>query len=319
MLLSLGTVPAWALSEPAASTKDQHVRTVAYDPQNRVQLIIQEGGATNITFDSMEFIQHTVKADTAPFGYPKLEKEGEGPVTNNLPLVGLKPGVGTLVVITRHAPPDDKERAYNFSIKVVPAPSDGDDPNVTYQLTFTYGPEIRPVAPRETTAMMVSSAVTATPRQLTWKERKAQKDAEALREKLRADVTYGPKNIQYWAQGRNNGLAPVVAFDNGQLTAFRYPGNMAQPAVFRVVDNRLGQPAVCSGERATTAELEAPEQQENTTTRDDMLVVQETAPHWRLRSGESVIDVWNCGYNPIGYNPGTGTNTPEVVRRVILP
>jgi hypothetical protein len=69
----------------------------------------------------------------------------------------------------------------------------------------------------------------------------------------------------YLAQGAAHSLSPVAAFDNGALTAFRYPGNMSQPAVFKVIDNHEGQPEACiPGGHATKAELEAPEQAVNT-------------------------------------------------------
>ena len=68
-LLCSAAAPAWALSDPTASPKDGADRTVAYDPHNRVPLVIQQGGLAVITFDPMESIEQVVKVDSAPFGY----------------------------------------------------------------------------------------------------------------------------------------------------------------------------------------------------------------------------------------------------------
>ena len=59
-LLAPVTVPAWALSSPTTAGKDDHVRQVAYDPQNRTALVLQQGMVTNVTFDVMERIERVV-------------------------------------------------------------------------------------------------------------------------------------------------------------------------------------------------------------------------------------------------------------------
>jgi type IV secretion system protein VirB9 len=119
--------------------------------------------------------------------------------------------------------------------------------------------------------------------------------------------------------GRDKDIAPTEVHDNTRLTALRYPGNMGHPAVFKVNDGVQGKPSICQGQRPTSAELQAPEQTVDTTVVDDMIVVQQTAPHFRLRSGDEVLDLYNCDYDPIGSNPGTGTTSPDVVRHVIGP
>jgi type IV secretion system protein VirB9 len=311
-LLCSFTTSAWALSDPTTSPKDGADRTVAYDPHNRVPLVIQQGGLAVITFDPMESIEQVVKVDSAPFGYScdnagsDQKQQCEASYSNNLPLVGKTTGSGDLVVLTRGAPPsNDKERAYLFAVRVVA----GDDPQITKHLTFSYPAQYQTPVPADNK-----------PRVLSWKERKAQHDAEIIRARLRGDVTFGPQNTRYLAQGTAHSLAPVAAFDNGMLTAFRYPGNMSQPAVFKVIDNHESTPEVCvPGGHATKDELEAPEQAVNSRVVDDLLTVDETAPHWRLRSGGAVLDVWNCAYDPVGHNPETGTESPDVIRRIIQP
>jgi len=39
-----------------------------------------------------------------------------------------------------------------------------------------------------------------------------------------------------------------------------------------------------------------------------------TAHEWRLRDGNTVIEVWDLAYNPVGSTPATGTASPLVQR-----
>jgi len=326
LLLCSVAMPAWALSEPTPSAKDAQVRTETYDPGNRIKLVLQAGGITNITFDTMEVIERAVRTDQAPFTYP-LVKDGDNPMTNNLELIGLKPGTGTLTVVTRHgigaeASPGDVERAYNFAIEVVPAPADGkDDPHVTYQLTFNYpagNSRVPPqIVPRTVADPALPTDTPSAPRPLTPKQKKDQQDAIIMTARMQASIEIGPQNTRYVIKGRARNIAPLWIVDNSQLTGFRYPGNMPQPAVFKVTDGVQGTPAVCSGGQPTSGELQAPEESVNTSMRNDYLTVQETWPHWRLRQGDAVLDIWNCAYDPVGFHPPTGTESSDLIRTVI--
>ena len=51
--------------------------------------------------------------------------------------------------------------------------------------------------------------------------------------------------------------------------------------------------------------------------KDDVMVVQTTAAHFRLRLGEQVLEIYNRSYDPVGQNAGTGTTSPDVVRTVV--
>jgi type IV secretory pathway VirB9-like protein len=138
ILLCLAAVPALALSDPAASSKDAHIRTVAYDPQNRTPLVLQKGMVTNITFDKMEMIKRIVFGDTnGPVSSLDKTDANQDPLINNLPLFGKVVGATDLIVITRSS--DGQERAYLFALQVVPPPdSGGEDPRATFGLSFTY-------------------------------------------------------------------------------------------------------------------------------------------------------------------------------------
>jgi type IV secretion system protein VirB9 len=47
--------------------------------------------------------------------------------------------------------------------------------------------------------------------------------------------------------------------------------------------------------------------------------VGETARELRLRDGDTVLNIYNLGYNAVGSNPGTGTTSPDVVRVIDQP
>jgi type IV secretion system protein VirB9 len=40
----------------------------------------------------------------------------------------------------------------------------------------------------------------------------------------------------------------------------------------------------------------------------DTIIATGTAREWRLRDGNTVIEVWDLAYNPVGSTPGTGTD-----------
>lgn len=296
--LSLAAVPGHA---------DEAIRTEAYSPQSRTSLVIQQGRVTNITFNVMERIKRIVAVEPGPISTLGKDSSNQEPLVNNLPIFGKSPGTTNLVVITLS--PDGMERSYLFTVRVVPTPEDGtEDPTATFSLTFKY--------PKEQVAAAVvkpSSAPQVSP--ISWKQKQTAKDKESAEAKLNSDVFFGPQNLRYLAQGRSHDIAPIAASDNGRLTAFRYPGNLGVPAVFVVQDAKSGVPDICTTGRST--DNEAPEQTVQATINGDLVVVQRTAAHFRLRAGREVIEIYNCGYDPIGQNPGTGTSSPDVVRRVV--
>ena len=119
VILCTVSVRAFALSTPEPSIKDAHVRTEAYDPQNRTLLVLQQGMVTNITFDSMEMIKRIIFGDEdGPVTSLKKDDGNQNPLINNLPLFGKVVGRTDMVVITHS--PDGLERPYLFAIQVVP-------------------------------------------------------------------------------------------------------------------------------------------------------------------------------------------------------
>jgi type IV secretion system protein VirB9 len=274
------TTPTHALEEPLPGKQDPHVRLAPYNPYDRTLIVGTVGRSTTITFGATERIERvTFGSQDPPWEGPDPSKIGSAPLKNNLPLWPLKTGRSNMQVTTLL--PNGNERLYQFALIVHDAPAgDDDDPAATYGLIFTY--------PGETQQAAVQAA-------------KARQDGERQKianARLATDYWYGERNWRYVAQGKDKGIAPLEVSDNRRLTALRFPGNTEVPAIY-VVD-RTG------AERLAAFDM-----------KDDLVVVQTTAEHFRLRLGEQVLEIYNRGYDPVGQDPGTGTTSPDVVRNVM--
>jgi type IV secretion system protein VirB9 len=274
------TAPAHALDAPQPGKQDPHVRLTAYSPYDRTLIVGVIGRSTTITFGAAERIERvTFGSQDPPWEGPDPSKLGSAPLKNNLPLWPLKTGHSNMQVTTLL--PSGDERLYQFDLVVHDAPTgEADDPAATYGLIFSYPSEARQAAVQAASA-----------------RRDAERQAVA-QARLATDYWYGERNWRYVAKGKDKGIAPLEVSDNGRLTAFRFPGNTEVPAIY-VVD-RTGT------ERLAPFDM-----------KDDLIVAQTTAEHFRLRLGEQVLEVYNRGYDPVGQKPGTGTTSPDVVRKVV--
>jgi len=130
-------------------------------------------------------------------------------------------------------------------------------------------------------------------------EQKQQASSEVARQRLMVDLFYGARNWDYVGRG-SPAIAPHQVSDNGETTVFQFPGNNKLPSIYELTPDGREQIA-------------------SSTITNDFVVVHDTAPGFVLRLGGAVYDVWNVGYNPIGFNPRTGTVSPEVVRALKRP
>lgn len=320
-LLLCSTLLVFAASAQAEEEKKadqtpskEAVKTIPYSPQMRTSLTIQKGLVTNITFNPNEVIKRVVLMEPGPVGTLK-DNSNQNALINNLPIYGNSPGKTSMVVITSSV--EGRERSYLFSVTVVTGPANGEeDQNATFSLTFSYSKSMVAAAAHSEAAPAAASSSAPRIVHASWKQKQAIKDKEVTEAKLNSDVTFGIQNDgKYLIQGRSGTIAPVDAMDNGRITSLRYPGNMGVPAIFVVQSSTSGIPSTCTTLKGV--DNEAPEERVQFEVNGDSLVVKRTAAHFRLRSGREVIDIYNCGYNPIGYDPGTGTSSPDLVRRVV--
>lgn len=96
-----------------------------------------------------------------------------------------------------------------------------------------------------------------------------------------------------------NAVAPDEMWDDGQSTMARFRGNTPIPAVY-FVDQDGNESLVESTVSAVGG--------------DHIITVHGTAPEIHFRKGKQVACVVNNAWNPAGYNPSTGTTSPDVMR-----
>ncbi len=284
LALCAAATTAHADQFPRRGHYDSRMRTVAYNPGQVVHLSTEIGATLVVGFSAKETVSAVAETDTL-----HLASIPKGNYLFFKPSAALP--LQPVVVLTTL--PDGRMRRYVFEIQTVTTPSmaNGAD-GIYYSVQFTY--------PREQAAAQVAKQAAAEKRQVAAVQASEQKAAQALLREPAADPDSDQRkdqrNWRYVAKG-DRSLTPLAVFDNGYSTVFRFPRNERIPAIF-VVDPD-GQEAV------------AP-----TSVAGSLVTVGMTAREFRLRDGDTVLDVYNLGYSTMGVNPGTGT-VSAVVQRLI--
>lgn len=266
------TMPAMAEELPRPGTADDKVQFAVYDPNNVVRIIGTQLRSTMIQFAPTETVEVVALGDLKAWNYQKV---------NNLLFV--KPSVDpardtNMQVVTLTA--DKQQRVYQFDL-MIPKTGTVEASDPVYSINFSY------------------PADQAAARQKEYQEKQAKVDEDLARQRLEVSVYYGDRNWRFLGRG-SAALRPTNVSDNGQQTAFRFPGNTKIPAIYELTPDGKEQIA-------------------NYRMEQDFAVVDGTAKGWVLRMGNEVYDVWNIGYDPVGFNPRTGTTSPDVVRTVHAP
>ncbi|WP_239002988.1 TrbG/VirB9 family P-type conjugative transfer protein [Rhodovastum atsumiense] len=310
----LGAAPALATSIPQPCTKaDQRVRCVAYSPSQVVQLYAAVGAALTIEFSDAETVADVSASDNGLLeGAARSERQplvanDQGPATadRNLmmakrrnylflkPLLALLPQ--PLTVLTKRA--DGTARRYTFQLETRPGGLTAAVPDTFYTVRFTY--------PEEAAAARRAAA----------QAERAARDAARVAARLKQNRNAGPavRNARYRGQGTaaaRAALAPAgsargpAIWDDGQQTYLRYPGNRRVPMIYQVLQD---------GQEGVVGQSVAPDP----STHGTLVTLHAVVPMLRLRDGESVLCIVNAGFDATGWNPGTGTTTPDVVRELI--
>lgn len=265
------SAPALAVELPQPGHDDARVRTVVYQPMNVVTVDAAQLRSTMIEFAPTETI--------GPISVGDPEAWSVQPAGNYLFVKPkVSPGRETNVqLVTKRQ--DGTTRVYQFDL--VPH-DDASAPGVFYAVVFQY--------PADVAAEKKAQAVAR------WKVQQT----KIAKDRLDTDWFAGKRNWEYVARGSVSLCSPssLEVSDNGELTAFRFPGRTSLPAIYRVRPDKTEEIA-------------------NFTMRDDNAVVHGISGMWRLRDGKEVCDIRNMGYDPKGYDPGTGTTSPEVVRTTV--
>ena len=271
-----------------------------YSPLRRTEIIGVIGQPTTITFPPGESVYRVVQtgkpdkngalADAGWQGASPAEIKGT-PLGNNLTLWPVMPGDSTMTVITMSSA--GAQKVYPFRLLARPD-IDGaaDAPGVVLNLIFKGG-----AAPVPASA---AAGEGASVRPWTARRKAKQAAQAAAEERLRTDAFNGADgSCHYLAKGRRpTPIEPRCPMDNGQWTLMRFPGLSEKPAVYVVGED--------GGERLARQHGAG-----------DFVVVEEIAPHFRLRLGADVLDIINTAYDPAGKPTGTGTTAPTVERDLL--
>lgn len=124
-----------------------------------------------------------------------------------------------------------------------------------------------------------------------------QKERAAVEQGFTKDA--GGYNLSYSMSGDTD-IAPVNAWDNGQMTYFKFSANADMPAIY-MVDSEGNESIV---NRHTVGKS------------SNIVVVQKVSPKWVIRLGNRALAVWNDAYDSEGVPNNTGTVSPKVRRTV---
>lgn len=283
MLISLGApILARAEQVPVSGGYDARMRYVAYNPGQVVHLSTIVGDTMVVSFAPSETVTSVAETDTLHLA---AVPRGNYLFLKSSAALVLQP----IIILTQR--PDGSLRRYVFEIETVARPStaNGTD-GIFYSVQFTY-PEDEAAA-----AAAAASAQEAKVAQLNAAAlaQATQTAAESILENERTNPFVGPRNYKYIAQG-DKSLTPLLVWDNGYSTVLQFPGNTRIPSVF-VIDP--------DGKEATATY----------SVNGNTVQVAETAREFRLRDGDTVLNIYNLGYNTISGNPDTGTTSPKVQR-----
>jgi len=256
--------PVMAEEDPHPGAHDTRVQYVTYDPTNVVEVVATDLHSTMIQFGADETVDVVAIGDQTAWAWNKVRN-----------LLFIKPSISparpsNMQVITLRK--DGTQRVYQFDLRGQSAGA----ASPVFGINFSYPGDI------------------AAARKKAADERAADAEADTAKQRLLADYYYGDRNWRYVARG-SYAIQPAEVSDNGETTAFRFPGNTPMPAIYRIMPDGREQIASAS-------------------TEGEIAVVHGTSAAWRLRMGGEVCDIWNVGFNPVGQNPRTGTTSPDVVR-----
>jgi type IV secretion system protein VirB9 len=258
------------------------MRYVAYNPGQVVHLSTIVGATMVVSFSPAETVTSVAETDSL-----HLAAVPKGNYLFLKPSAALT--LQPIIVLTQRE--DGSLRRYVFEIETVSSPStaNGTD-GVFYSVQFTYPAD---EAAAEAAREAVEAAKIERLNELAL-QRATQNEALSLLNAERTNPFTGPRNYKYIARG-DRGLAPLAVWDNGYSTVLQFADNARIPAIF-VIDP--------DGNEATASY----------SVDGETVQIGQTVREFRLRDGNTVLNIYNLGFDTVGGNPGTGTTSPQVTR-----
>lgn len=276
--LAVPWTAAWALKDPTPGKVDPRMQTAAYNPQEIYALHLMVGRTMPVIVDPAERIVRSWGSDAA---HLRVDLPG----TNVAALKAVYPMKPETFFLMTQAD-DGKDRIYAFQLDAIPL--NPDDKDITYSVTFT-----NPVKQAE-----VRHAA-----YVRWRAKQDEKRDVADLENAKAQCG----DFRYVLQGKTSAdwdLLPTrEVCSDGQNTYFHFPGNMVVPQIY------AGIPDESKAEGVADYTF-------NSVTR--IATVHRLARVWHLRSGDSMLCVFNKAYDPVGEQNTTGTRSPNILREVKL-
>ena len=283
-LLVTGLIAGQTRAEqiPIGGSYDSRMRYVAYNPGQVVHLSTIVGATMVVSFSPTETVTSVAETDSL-----HLAAVPKGNYLFLKPSAALT--LQPVVVLTQRA--DGSLRRYVFEIETVSSSTTANGVDgVFYSVQFTYpADEAAAEAARE-------AAEAAKIEQLNELalQRVTQNAALSLLNAERTNPFTGQRNYKYVAKG-DRGLAPLAVWDNGYSTVLQFADNARIPAIF-VIDP--------DGKEATASY----------SVDGETVQIGQTVREFRLRDGNTVLNVYNLGFDTVGGSPGTGTTSPQVTR-----
>lgn len=279
---TLFTASAHALQPLIESPDDYRIKTVPYSKTDLVKIDAVVGLQTHIWLsEEEEYVTHA-------FGDPnawELAEHGNH--------IFIKPraadGDTNLTLITT-------KRVYNILLEYIGDWESTDEHGntvrnniqtpwslrrATVQLRYTY--------PEEEHAREMAAA-------------EAEREQQRIADALSGNYGEGEVNLAYIMSNDrgSESIAPMNIWDDYRFTYFKFPPAAELPTIWAV------------GPDGQEARVNVHPQGANS----NILVAQQVAQTWYIRSGQRVIGVINNGYDPTKHNEFTGTSSGQV-RRVI--
>lgn len=277
----------------AVVAEDRLVRVETYDVSKVVTLFAKRGVTTHIQLDPSEHIEFVSTGVGSNCERPTDTWCVVAP--NHGSQLFIKPksattGANNIAIAT------DK-RAYSLRLVML---ADNAPQEPLYRLTFRY---LEEGAEQDDAA---ASATRLPPLSEENIETLIALEGSTKTEVVKGRLKSAPKviNSTYSMKvGKNaTDIAPVMIFDDGRFTYFKYPNNREVPAVFAVSDE--------GKESVVNVHMEM----DPVTGRKDLLCADVVARRFFLRRGSAVVGIWNDAFDVDGLPPVDGTTVPGVAR-----
>lgn len=309
VLCGLLTFQVDAADIPRPSDRDSRIQYVQYRDNDVVQLSIVVGTGSRIVFGDDEEIVNIAAGFTQgwqlePVGNELFVSARSLQLAQNAPMTRPVPGewdTNVMVTTTRGL--------YDFDVRLLKRDGRNEGSRAFYRIEFEYPENAGGSTPISidndvANAGNQSSNTTTQPGaidQMLPTVVTGQRNAESAQ--VDTSSRLAPRNDEYeMVIGRNsNDIAPSLAYDDGLFTYLKFEENLDIPAAYLV-------------RKSGTKEIETLVNGHVDPDRPEYIVLHRISEKFRLRLGQSVIDVYNKNFDPSSVTANEGTTIPGVKR-----